>query len=45
MEKAVLLGLITADVTQEQAYEYLDELAFLAKTAGAEPIRNFTQKL
>jgi GTP-binding protein HflX len=45
MEKAVLIGLISTDVTQEQAYEYLDELAFLAKTAGAEPIRNFTQKL
>jgi len=45
MEKAVLIGLIIPDVTQEQAYEYLDELAFLAKTAGAEPIRNFTQKL
>ena len=45
MEKAVLIGLITSDVTQEQAYEYLDELAFLAKTAGAIPIRNFTQKL
>ncbi len=45
MEKAVLIGLITTDVTQEQAYEYLDELAFLAKTAGAEPVRNFTQKL
>ena len=45
MEKAVLIGLISPDVTQEQAYEYLDELAFLAKTAGAEPIRNFTQKL
>lgn len=45
MEKAVLIGLITTDVTQEQAYEYLDELAFLAKTAGAKPIRNFTQKL
>ena len=45
MEKAVLIGLISPDVTQEQAYEYLDELAFLAKTAGAKPIRNFTQKL
>lgn len=45
MEKAVLIGLISSDVTQEQAYEYLDELAFLAKTAGAEPIKNFTQKL
>ena len=45
MEKAVLVGLITPDVTKEQAYEYLDELAFLAKTAGAIPIRNFTQRL
>jgi GTP-binding protein HflX len=45
MEKAVLIGLITSDVTKEQAYEYLDELAFLADTAGAKPVRNFTQKL
>ena len=44
-EKAILIGLITSDVSQEQAYEYLDELAFLAKTAGAKPIRKFTQKL
>ncbi|MFQ3332507.1 MAG: GTP-binding protein HflX [Thalassomonas sp.] len=45
MEKAVLIGLITPDVTKEQAYEYLHELAFLADTAGAKPVRNFTQKL
>ncbi|MEC9209389.1 MAG: GTPase HflX [Bacteroidota bacterium] len=45
MEKAVLVGLITPDVTRDQAYEYLDELAFLAKTAGAKPERNFTQRL
>ena len=45
MEKAVLIGLITPDVTKEQAYEYLDELAFLTETAGAKPVRNFTQKL
>ena len=45
MEKAVLIALITPDVRQEQAYEYLDELAFLAKTSGADPIRNFTQRL
>ena len=45
MERAVLVGLITPDITQNQAYEYLDELAFLAKTAGAEPVRNFTQRL
>mgnify|MGYP002637126099 FL=1 len=45
MEKAVLIGLITPDVTKDQAYEYLNELAFLADTAGAKPVRNFTQKL
>jgi GTP-binding protein HflX len=45
MEKAVLIGLITPDVMKDQAYEYLDELAFLADTAGAKPVRNFTQKL
>ena len=45
MEKAILVGLITPDVTLDQTHEYLDELAFLAKTAGAEPIRNFTQRL
>ena len=45
MERAVLIGLITPEVTQEQAYEYLNELAFLAKTAGAKPTRNFTQRL
>ncbi|MGY8979776.1 MAG: GTPase HflX [Flavobacteriales bacterium] len=44
-EKAILIGLITPDTTPEQVYEYLDELAFLAKTAGAQPIRNFTQRL
>ena len=45
MERAVLIGLITPDITQNQALEYLDELAFLAKTAGAEPVKNFTQRL
>ena len=45
MEKAVLIGLVTPDVSQNQAYEYLDELAFLAKTAGANPVRSFTQRL
>jgi len=44
-EKAILIGVIAQDVTQDQAYEYLDELAFLTKTAGANPVRNFTQKL
>jgi GTP-binding protein HflX len=45
MEKSVLIGLISSEVTKDQAYEYLDELAFLAKTAGSKPLRNFTQRL
>ena len=45
MEKAILIGLITPNLQREQVYEYLEELAFLAKTAGAVPVRNFTQKL
>ena len=44
-EKAVLIGIITPNVTSNQANEYLEELAFLAKTAGAKPIKNFTQRL
>ena len=33
-EKAVLVGLITQTQTEDKAREYLDELAFLADTAG-----------
>jgi len=44
-EKAILIGLITKDIKEEKVNEYLDELAFLAETAGAIPIKNFTQKL
>ncbi len=44
-EQAVLVGVIQKEQTQEQVYEYLDELAFLAETAGAETVRKFTQKL
>jgi len=43
-EYAVLVSLITPDVTETQAQEYLDELEFLANTAGAESIRRFTQR-
>jgi GTPase len=44
-ENAVLIGIVTPDVTKEQAYEYLEELSFLAKTAGAKPVKLFTQRL
>ena len=45
MEKAVLVGLVTFESSEEQTNEYLEELAFLAKTAGAKPIKKFIQKL
>jgi GTPase len=44
-EKAVLVGLIHKAQTETQVQEYLDELAFLAETAGAITIKRFTQKL
>jgi GTP-binding protein HflX len=44
-EKAVLVGLVHKDQTETQVQEYLDELAFLAETAGAVTIKRFTQKL
>lgn len=44
-EKAVLVGLIHKDQTEQQAKEYLEELAFLAETAGAKSVKRFLQKL
>ncbi len=44
-EKAILVGVIQKDQTEEQVNEYLDELAFLAETAGAITIKSFKQRL
>ncbi|WP_297727801.1 GTPase HflX [uncultured Porphyromonas sp.] len=44
-ERTILVGLITPDVSETQAEEYLDELAFLSETAGAEPVARFLQRL
>jgi GTP-binding protein HflX len=44
-ERAVLVGLVHKDQTEQQVNEYLDELAFLAETAGAIAVKRFTQKL
>ncbi len=44
-EKAILIGVITPEQNKNQAEEYLEELAFLAKTAGAIPVKKITQKL
>ena len=39
------MGLVTADQSEAQLNEYLDELAFLAETAGVKAVKRFTQKL
>ncbi len=44
-DRAVLVGVINQDQDEKQVEEYLDELAFLTETAGAIPVRRFTQKL
>ncbi len=45
VETAVLVGLITKTQDERKTNEYLDELAFLAETAGAEVVKRFTQRL
>ncbi len=44
-ERAILVGLITPTQDEAKSEEYLDELAFLADTAGAEAVKRFTQRL
>lgn len=44
-ERAVLVGLITEKQDEAKVNEYLDELAFLADTAGAVTVKRFTQRL
>jgi GTPase len=44
-ERAVLVALIQKDGNENQAQEYLDELEFLANTAGAITVKRFIQKL
>ncbi len=44
-EKAVLIGVIHRNQDEEQLKEFLDELAFLAETAGAITLKRFSQRL
>jgi GTP-binding protein HflX len=44
-ETCVLVGIITPEIKEETAHEYLDELEFLAETAGAITRKKFLQKL
>lgn len=45
VEKAVLVGVVTAMQDERQSKEYLDELDFLAETAGADVVKKFSQKV
>ncbi len=44
-ERGILVGLITPTQDEAKSDEYLDELAFLADTAGADAVKRFTQRL
>jgi len=44
-ELAVLVGLVQKEQTDEQVQEYMDELSFLAETAGAVAVKRFIQKM
>lgn len=44
-ERAVLVAVVQKDQTEQEVHEYLDELAFLAETAGAMTVKKFIQKL
>ena len=45
VETAILVGLVTPEQNERKTQEYLDELEFLADTAGAKVIRRYTQKV
>ena len=44
-ETAILIGLVTPQQGERKTQEYLDELEFLAETAGAHTIKRFTQRM
>ncbi|MDR2146868.1 MAG: GTPase HflX [Tannerella sp.] len=44
-ENAVLIGLVTQEQNEHQVKEYLDELDFLAETAGIKAVKRFVQKV
>jgi GTPase len=44
-ETAILVGLISKNQDEDKVKEYLDELEFLADTAGAKVLKRYTQRL
>jgi GTP-binding protein HflX len=45
LEKAVVIGIVTQQQSEEKLAEYLDELEFLTFTAGGEVVKRFSQKM
>jgi GTP-binding protein HflX len=45
LERVILIGILYPGQDEREADDYLDELAFLAETAGASPVRRFLQRL
>jgi GTP-binding protein HflX len=45
VERAILIGIIYPGQDEREADDFLDELAFLTETAGAEPVKRFSQRL
>jgi len=45
LERAILIGVITSGQEETEIEDYLEELSFLAETAGAKPLKRFTQKV
>jgi GTPase len=44
-EKAILIGILNHGQDESEVEDFLEELSFLAETAGAEPVKRFIQKL
>lgn len=44
-EKAILVGIVTQNQSEDKLNEFLDELTFLTQTAGGEVVKRFTQKV
>jgi GTPase len=45
MKRAILIGIVNQKQNESMIREFLDELSFLAETAGASPVKRFTQQL
>lgn len=45
LERAILIGILYSGQDEREAEDFLEELAFLTETAGAEPVKKFIQKL